>query len=642
MKTFKYIAMAAIAATMVSCDDFFDTESPSAMDASVFTSASQTSLVINGVYNCFGEDYSYRKRLSWIQAMNTDIEYNRKTDAGYKALTEYNSNPANTQVSRTNGKDAWGTLTSAMCRATSIIDGIHDNSDLKKSEFRYFLGEAYFLRAFVTLEMVKLWGDIPFMASNSDFTSLKRDRNEAFEQIREDLQNAKVYLPWSESDSCVGIAKNNICRPNRAAAAALLARADLMYAGMALRPDTWINGGGSSCSVQYNIKDAGKRLELYKEAMNACKEVIDHYGDSKLASDYSQVFKDLCQDKTSFTNTEWLWVMPMEDGARGQFLNFNAPGYKNGNKYVLNCGNSSVQSAVCVVPTLIFDFDPQDKRKWVTIMPSIWTGATNGKDAIGSTATTDALKDLFPEHDGTSNIAYQKKTSIKECYLGKYRYEWCSREISSGDDGIDIPVLRYADVLLMYAEAAMGGIDGVSPDGADLALAQQCLDKVRARAGLGSVALNMENIENERAFEFCGEMIRKFDLMRWGLFGTNLKKAMTRMAELNAHTGEFSDTQSEICFKYVKNDNLKGASATHAYEISDLYGLAHGEVGEPAGFDKNAGWIKKDFFADDGVDYIPQIKLYQDESILEYRQYWPIFQEQLSSCDGTLWNDYGY
>jgi hypothetical protein len=34
MKTFKYIAMAAIAATMVSCDDFFDTESPSAMTIS--------------------------------------------------------------------------------------------------------------------------------------------------------------------------------------------------------------------------------------------------------------------------------------------------------------------------------------------------------------------------------------------------------------------------------------------------------------------------------------------------------------------------------------------------------------------------------------------------------------------------------
>ena len=99
MKTFKYIAMAAIAATMVSCDDFFDTESPSAMDDVVYKSAIQTEAVITGIYNTFSEDKSYRNRLVAFMGQNTDIEYSNKTGS-YAELTTYNAKTSNADFSQ--------------------------------------------------------------------------------------------------------------------------------------------------------------------------------------------------------------------------------------------------------------------------------------------------------------------------------------------------------------------------------------------------------------------------------------------------------------------------------------------------------------------------------------------------------------
>jgi len=94
---------------------------------------------------------------------------------------------------------------------------------------------------------------------------------------------------------------------------------------------------------------------------------------------------------------------------------------------------------------------------------------------------------------------------------------------------VNMPVLRYSDVLLMYAEAE-NEINGPTP------AAQVVLDLVRTRAGLGNIGTDnpsaisgkfnffMELVD-ERARELCFEGIRKMDLIRWGLLEEKLNES---------------------------------------------------------------------------------------------------------------------
>ena len=73
-------------------------------------------------------------------------------------------------------------------------------------------------------------------------------------------------------------------------------------------------------------------------------------------------------------------------------------------------------------------------------------------------------------------------------------------------------LFRYAETLLNYAELV--GVRGAAA--ADGVSAQDCLDEIRSRAGLGSIPVNEANIKSERRKEFVGEGMRFWDLIRWG------------------------------------------------------------------------------------------------------------------------------
>lgn len=69
-------------------------------------------------------------------------------------------------------------------------------------------------------------------------------------------------------------------------------------------------------------------------------------------------------------------------------------------------------------------------------------------------------------------------------------------------------VIRYGDVLLMMAEAALGGGTG-NPD--------TYFNEVRQRAGLGTISgVTLADIKKERRLELAMEGFRYFDLVRWG------------------------------------------------------------------------------------------------------------------------------
>ena len=651
MKYNKYICIIASALMFASCDSFLSNESPSAMDAEmVFSSVNNTEQAIFGVYNLMGSNNSYRNRMACgFNGLNTDIEYSTKSTSSSdeKDLMLYDCTVSNSRVSNPNGSDIWSYLNTMIERCNNIIEGLEQYGKIQENEeMKAFLGEAYFLRSFAYLEQVKYWGDVParFVSIAKDEKGVaaeKADRNLIFEQLRKDLKLAAEYLPWSQERK--GAAANNVGRANKAAALALLARADLMYAGKAVRPLSLKDP--VAYKVRYNIEDdANLRQEVYKEALEACAEIIKNE-DYKLASDFAKPFKQICSDVVSYKDMEHIWVMPFADGARGQVLNYNAPKLSSDAQSAVNghlphyAGGSS-NGHICVSPTLVYAYDKDDKRRYVTFVTGQWE-YNNGD---GESSSDSARIYIFPEDTtGNADKLYQKHVQISNFYLGKYRYEWMAegRALEGTDDGVDFPVIRYADVLLMFAEASIGGISNDKPannTGLD-PLAQ--VNKLRNRAGVTPLStLNMENIMQERAFELCGEYVRKYDLMRWG----NLKEKMVE-TQNTIRKMAAPETRSElsigdsIYYKYRYDAEIGG------YVMDSIWGLYPGQNTRPATFSKVNGWQAKDLFQSESKGYIlseNNYPIFVSEEKLESRQYWPIFSTNIAASNGTLWNNYGY
>lgn len=647
MKKIHYILLLATVFVMVSCEkDFFETTSPSAMDKSVFKSADVTEQSILAIYNVFAEDKSFRNRLcGGYVAMNTDIEFCNKSGGQAKESSVYAMSKGTGDLSTSNGKDPWAYLNSAVERANVVVDGIRQYSDTTNADFRYLLGEALTLRAFCYLEMVKLWGDVPACFKSFDGNDIndlyvkKTDRNVIFEQLRVDLKEAANLMPWSAA--CPRSAANYTGRPSKALALGLLARMDLMYAGKALRPNVFTEGGTADCSVRYNIDDPLKRQEIYQEAVWACAQIINNE-DYKLQSTFDEVFKDLCADVSDYSQSEYIWAIPFANGVRGQVLSLtglkfstNCPGVlKNTISHgVGDQNNTKCQAMIQIVPTFLFDFENGDTRRDITVCPFQWE-YDNGSGASSEPSA-------FPADDPADKKLYQKFQDASSLYLGKYRVEWMKRSYDSNEDAIDMPVLRYADVLLMFAEAAIGSFEGNAPSNLYGLSAQEQFDKVRARAGLASKPLTMDNIVKERAFELCGENIRKYDLMRWGMLGSQLKQTMDRLADLDAGVGEFEGRLDSVYFTYKQDNSF--AQSGNAYVFDKLIGLRIGDV-KPADFDKKQGWIVKSIYTKEDAHHLnpSTYYLYKQGVDVDMRHYWPIFDVNVTASNGTLWNDYGY
>lgn len=646
MKAYQYILLCTAVMMLASCKDFFSNESPSAETIDkVFTDPTLTEQAICGAYQELAKDKGYINRLGCgYVGLNTDCEWSSwSTGTDDRSTTvNYSMRKDNSAVANKNGSDAWAYLNTVIERCNNAIDGIRQYGDTMDAAMRYYLGEAYFLRSFAYLEMVKYWGDVParFSSLTQDPESVnarKTDRNVIYNHLRSDLKEAARLMPWSNDGEVPAPCRNKTGRGSKAAALALLARADLMYAGKAIRPLTPEDPSGYTSPAVYNFTDDALRKEIFEEVLRACAQIINHE-DHKLAADYDTPFRQLCADITDYSAMEHIWVLPFADGARGQILGFNSP--KIGSSDIVKLAGkitgigdgAKSNGHISMTPYLFYQYEPADTRRAVTCVPGVW--AYDDKSVNGLPAEARV---------------YQKSQNIKNYYLAKYRYEWMVRA-SRGDDGIDFPVLRYADVLLMFAEAAIGSNTGVIPTNNTGLDPLEQLNKVRRRAKIADATLlDFETVKTERAKEFCGEYIRKWDLMRWGILKEEVLKAeafaRTVMGDADVISttlnGKSITISTKIWHKYRQDP-----SVNNAWVMDSIYGTYPGETTKPATFNKNTGWIeKKNIFGSDdkGWDFSKKnYPFYLDAEQLESRQYWPIFPHYITASNGNLWNNYGY
>lgn len=610
MKKIVYILSAAlIAATAVSCEKFLDSESPSTFDpATVYSNYSLTENTIFSIAQSFGETNNYRGRyLSWI-GLNSDIEwYNtfKPTDEKYQ-IAAYSLRIDNQQLNLDNGPFA--KMYEAIERANLCIEGIRNyGNPSEKADMAYLLGEVLTLRAMIYYDLVKAWGDVParFEPTSGETIYLpKSSRDVIFKQLLADLDEAIPYLPYPGESA----ATQRTDRVNKMFAQGLYARVALMAAGYAIRPDDGAVGTKDLGDNRVTNDPELQKDVLYSKALKHLQDAIA----SRTASleDFEQYWKNQSNHNNLAAGPghETLFVIPFSNG-RGRW-NYTFAVRTEGSKYG---GGSTVTRGgdAGPVPTMWFNYDPKDVRRDITCVNWRWN-ADNEQELVG----------------------------IQRWYFGKYRFEWMENNPYTGgnDDGIKPVVLRYADILLMAAE--------IANETGDLASAKDYLLEVRKRAFKGnedaaetyvnaiSSKSDMFNaIVDERAFEFCGEMTRKFDLIRWGKLKEKMDQAKKDMKNLRDLTGKYANVNGLNGDVYWQLDGDKVV----------IYGFS-GEVTKPSGaWEKKAEYFNKTVDSK-GLDtglYDALIEgIYAEDP--EQHMFWPIFRTTLINSQGTIVNDYGY
>jgi len=166
----------------------------------------------------------------------------------------------------------------------------------------------------------------------------------------------------------------------------------------------------------------------------------------------------------------------------------------------------------------------------------------------------DASINHFP--DGSYNVRFQNTGLFLGKYSARKGYNDAPYTTDLNYDN-NLRIFRYAEVLLNAAELIT--MDGVTP--VDGITAQDCLDDIRIRAGVGSIPATAANIKLERRREFVGEGMRFWDLVRWG--DTNILTenipAFSSVRTWDAHCKYLPIPETEIQktegeFKLVQND----------------------------------------------------------------------------------------
>lgn len=573
-----------------SCKKILDAPTKSSMDESViFSTPILAEGAIAGVIQSFGETNSYRGRYLVFYGSNTDCEvYNslKNTTDDKARLSNYSTNVDNTQMNTSN--NAWAKFYEGIERANLAIRGLRKYGNVDKNpQLAQILGEMLTLRAVIYNDLLKAWGDVPARfepVSSATVYMARSDRDVIYKQLLADLLEAEDLVAWPNETA----ATSSVERVNKAFVKGLRARLALAAGGYGQRPDG---------TVRRSTDPELAPDKMYAIAKKECLDVINHPGAGKLLP-FDQVFKTLAGEQGQ-AGLASLWEIPFSAG-RGRVIFDLGVRHTTVDKYTQQARGGTDGPN----PIMYYEYDSDDVRRDVTCVPYAWT---NGK---------------------------QVPTSLGTWYFGKYRYEWLNRVVTStNDDGLNWMYMRYADVILMAAEA-INELDGPAAAAPYLKMIRDRAfpnNPEKVTAYMQQVTASKETffnaIVNERALEFTGEMLRKGDLIRWNLLDTKLNEAKIKLQQLENRQGEYADLPSKIYYKTAADG-----------ESVIIYGLNHGDTdaeGSALGYESNKTWTMT--ASGDVVNYWDALFLREPN----LQQFWPIWQVFLDGSNGQLNND-GY
>ncbi len=365
----------------------------------------------------------------------------------------------------------WRAMFQGVNRANEVIfhvPGIPTDPEFSEQDRDNIVGEGYFIRAFNYFNLLNNWLNVPLIVdpiSEIDRPSeiLQAPPADVWAQIEADLQQAQQLLPASWSGEELG-------RVTSGAATGMLGKVYL-----------------------YQGKYAEAKAEFDK-VMNGTYQLMDNY-----AHNFTEEFEN---------NAESLFE-----------IQFTADGL-NG----WGADNSNSRKAAAYT----MDLAPQGFTGQDGFRINDWALALFlDERTVNNEIDPRAYATLFWDNDETTTYegnvlasrTYGNRTwdeaypsGDTNIYANKW-LDWEFRgyaEASFNNSGNNFRVLRYADILLMYAEAEFM-LNGSTQSALD------AINEVRARVDMPAFAsITMQDIEDERIKELSFEKTRYYDLLRWG------------------------------------------------------------------------------------------------------------------------------
>lgn len=478
MKQFSLV-MLVLLLSGSSCTRFLDTTPTDRLSPQTYyQNEKQLTASLIGIYDILGARNLYARHYTCRLGMEADEGF-YNTDAVVTGPQVYNFSPSDTYVS-----GLWNDLYMGINRANSLLANLNNNQQIPEAFRNQVKGEALFLRAYYYFLLVQQFGGVPLILTptltGDDVEIARNSVKEVYEKILQDMEEAEALVAPIQTLGFGG-------RVSRSAVRGILARVCLYMAG-------------------YPLRDATK----YEKAAFWAKKVMDDAEAAHdLNPDYAQVFINYAQDKYDIKESIWeveFWGTVSgaydETGQIGAWI-----GITSTNTTIIGFAYGFLNTTA----RLYKSYEAQDVRRDLAIAPYKYTAA-----------------------GGKTNHTYTKDADLYLRNVGKYRREWeLIKPGSANSTPTNFPLLRYSDVLLMYAEAENEVHGGPTPE------ALNALNKVRGRAKATLYTITDKNeffdrIVEERSRELCFETLRKPDLIRWGIFIPVMKSVATEMAQHGA------------------------------------------------------------------------------------------------------------
>ena len=390
-----------------------------------------------------------------------------------------------------------------------------------QSDIEQYIGEAKFFRAYCYFELLQLYGDViitkkPLNVTDPEMKVARNDRSEVVDFMIQDLKDAAGQLPLTSA------VENG--RVGSEGAWAFLSR-------VALYEGTWQKFRGNEAR--------GK--ELLDVAAKAAKEVINSkkfslytpaiLGDS--AQKYMFILEDVKSNPAGLlkaSNTEYIFSRRHDETLNPIGKNITKECLANAQQiaqkfaalYLCQDGLPIEKSSLYLFKTdgiIAHEYQNRDNRMLYTLcVPGGYYWSNENSRVNWTSDAADKASASIKGYSPASGSGYANQKWAAE------------RKVQTNSEGYDYPVIRYAEVLLNYAEAVYERDDAISDDDLNISLnlVRNRINKSMPKLSNNLVTangLNMrEEIRRERTVELFNEGFRIDDLKRWKTAETEMPK----------------------------------------------------------------------------------------------------------------------